>query len=116
MLKSSIKIHDKYSVVIDTTYDKVLKRKKSKYTCITYLFLPNSLNINKETYPDTKFYNDIRLLLKYNRPDHKLSEILDSPHSPLERLKKSTIEVIKNNSTKSISLYEEQVCHSSAQN
>ncbi len=109
MIKSSIKIHDKYSVVIDTTYDKALKRKKSKYTCITYLFFPNTLNINDKTYPGTKFYNDVRLFIKYDRPDHKFSELFGSNNSPLTRLEKSTDKLIKKNSIKDISLYEEQV-------
>ena len=109
MLKNSIKIHDNYSVVVDATYDKAFIRKKSEYTCVTYLFFPNSLNINKETYSHTKFYNDIRLFIKYNRPSHKLSKILTSSHSPLKSLSKSTKEFIKNNSDKSISPYEDQV-------
>ncbi len=109
MIRSSIKVHDKYSVVIDATYDKVLERKKSKYTCITYLFFPNTLNINNKTYPSTKFYNDVRLFIKYNRPNYSLSEIHINQSSPLKRLEKSTINFITNNSTKSRSLYEEQV-------
>lgn len=109
MIKSSIKIHDNYSVVIDTSYDKALKRKKSEYTCITYLFFPDSLNINKESYPASKFYNDIRLFIKYNRPNHELIKFLDSKYSPLNRLQKSTNDLIVKHSDKNISHYEEQV-------
>jgi hypothetical protein len=109
MIKSSIKIHDNYSVVIDTSYDKALKRKKSDYTCITYLFFPNSLNINKESYPDNKFYNDIRLFIKYNRPEHSFNEILNSPNSLLKKLQRSTHELLDDQSDIDLSHYEEQV-------
>jgi hypothetical protein len=109
MIKSSIKIHDNYSAVIETSYDKALKRKKTEYTCITYLFFPNSLNINKGTYPNSKFYNDIRLFIKYNRPDHQLDKFIDTSKSPLSRLRQSIVELQKNNSAKNNSIYEEQV-------
>ena len=75
MIKSKIKIHDKFSIVIDITYDKIFKRKKSKYTTITYLFFPNSLNVNHKTYPSTKFYNDVRLFIKYDTPNYNLNDI-----------------------------------------
>ena len=75
MIKSKIEIHDKFSVVINVTYDTIFRKKKSKYTTITYLFFADTLNINNKTYPATKFYNDVRLFLKYDTPNYTLDDI-----------------------------------------
>ncbi len=109
MIKSKIAIHDKFSVVINITYDKLFKRKKSKYTTITYLFFSNSLNINDKTYPATKFYNDVRLFLKYDTPNYNLSDINIGDNSLLINLKKNADIFIKNKSDKNRAHFTDQV-------
>ncbi len=109
MIKSEIKIHDKFSVVIDVTYDKVFKRKKSKYTTLTYLFFPDTLNINSKTYPATKFYNDVRLFLKYDTPNYTLHDIHKGKNSLLENLYKNTGKYLKNRTDKNRFRFKDQV-------
>ncbi len=109
MIKSKIAIHDKFSVVINITYDKLFKRKKSKYTTITYLFFSDSLNINDKTYPATKFYNDVRLFLKYDTPNYNLSDINIGDNSLLINLKKNADIFIKNKSDKNRAHFTDQV-------
>ncbi len=109
MIRSQIKIHDKFSIVIDVTYDKLFKRKKSKYTTITYLFIPDSLNINKKTYPPTKFYNDVRLFIKYDIPHYSLDDIDQRETSLLRNLIGNTRNFMKYPNRKNRAVYEEQV-------
>ncbi len=96
-------------MVIDITYDKIFKRKKSKYTTITYVFFPNSLNINNKTYPSTKFYNDVRLFIKYDTPNYTLNAINIGRKSLLQNLIKNTEKFIINNSEKNRLLFKDQV-------
>ena len=105
MIKSSIKIHDKFSVVIDVTYDKLFKKKKSKYTTLTYLFFPDSLNINQKTYPPSKFYNDVRLNIKYETPNYTLDDINIGDESLYQNLLKNTKKFIDNRSEKNVCGY-----------
>ncbi|MCB0475111.1 MAG: hypothetical protein KDC69_05510 [Flavobacteriaceae bacterium] len=109
MLRSTFKIHDKYSVVIEVTYDKVFEKKKSEYITSTYLFFPNSLNINSKTYPATKFYNDVRLFIKYNTPNYTFNDIDAGKDSLLNNLKKNTETFLNQQSEKNRSLYRDQV-------
>jgi hypothetical protein len=109
MIKSRIKIHDKFSVVIDVTFDKLFNRKKSKYTTLTYLFIPDSLNINNKTYPATKFYNDVRLFLQYKAPQYTLNDIIQGERSLLKNLNKNTNKLIQDKSKKNRSLFKDQV-------
>ncbi len=109
MIKSKIEIHDKFSVIIDVTYDRISKKKKSRYTTLTYLFLPDSLNINDKTYPATKFYNDLRLFLKYDTPNYTLSDISSGERFLLKNLAKNTEIFIKNKSDQNLSRFKNQV-------
>ena len=109
MIKSSIKIHDKFSVVIDVTYDKLFKKKKSKYTTLTYLFFPDSLNINQKTYPPSKFYNDVRLNIKYETPNYTLDDINIGDESLYQNLLKNTKKFIDNRSEKNHLVFKDQV-------
>ncbi|MCD6543414.1 MAG: hypothetical protein J7K34_02790, partial [Flavobacteriaceae bacterium] len=109
MIKSNIKIHDKFSVVIDVTYDKLFKKKKSKYTTLTYLFFPDSLNINQKTYPPTKFYNDVRLNIKYEIPNYTLDDINIGDESLYQNLLKNTKKFIDNRSEKNHLVFKDQV-------
>ncbi len=109
MIKNSIKIHDKFSVVIDVTYDKLFKKKKSKYTTLTYLFFPDSLNINHKTYPPAKFYNDVRLNIKYETPNYTLDDINIGGESLYQNLLKNTKKFIDNRSEKNHLVFKDQV-------
>ncbi|MBD0852204.1 hypothetical protein [Maribacter arenosus] len=109
MIKGKIEIHDKFSVIIDVTYDTISKKKKSKYTTLTYLFLPDSLNINGKTYTGAKFYNDVRLFLKYDTPNYSLEEISSGERFLLNNLAKNTKICIKNSSKENLSRFKNQV-------
>ncbi len=109
MIKSKIEIHDKFSVIIDVTYDRISKKKKSRYTTLTYLFLPDSLNVNGKTYPATKFYNDVRLFLKYDTPNYTLGDLSNGERFLLENLTKNTKIFIKNKPDENLSRFKNQV-------
>ena len=109
MIKSKIEIHDKFSVVIDITYDKLFKKKVSEYTTITYLFISDSLNINDKTYPATKFYNDVRLFLKYDTPNYTLDDINSGDNALVKTLEMNAELFIKNNSDKNHAQFTDQM-------
>ncbi len=92
MIKDRVKIHDKYTVEIKSIFDSLIDKRKAEYNVITYLFIPNGLNVNKFNYPKTKFYNDIKFNIRYNTPKYYFNEILEIP---FERLKKATYDLIE---------------------
>lgn len=85
MIKDNLKIHDKFSVEIKQSYYSLFKKKKSIYRVITYLFIPNGLNINEQTYTKTQFYKDSRVNIRYNTPEYSSEEILQNENSPLNK-------------------------------
>ncbi len=62
--------------------------KKNKYTQEFYLFIPETLQINKHTYSSDRFYLDQTSLIRYRTPRLSLEELLDSKNknSPFLRI------------------------------
>jgi hypothetical protein len=109
MLKSSVKIHDKFSVVVEVSYEVIFKKKKSTYATVTFLFFPDALNINERKYPKTKFYNDVRLFLKYDIAYSALTDLNTGKKSLLKKVERSTDAYLKDRSQKQKILYEQRI-------
>jgi len=76
MIKDIVKIHDKFSVEIKLIYGTSLKKRVPKYDVLTYLFIPEGLNINRQTYTKDKFYNDVKVNIRYNTPNYSLYDFI----------------------------------------
>lgn len=68
------------------------------YTQEYYLFIPNALQINRETYTKEAFYRDLTNLIRYKTPHFTFDEILDPENhrSPLNKLDISEIKLLGN--------------------
>ena len=89
MIKDILKIHDKFSIEIKQSYYSLFEKKKSDYRVITYLFIPNALNVNEQTYSKDQFYKDSRVNVRYNTPEYSLIELFNDQSSPLNKYIKS---------------------------
>jgi hypothetical protein len=96
MIKDIVKIHDKFSVEIKLVYDAYLNKKKPQYDVLTYLFIPNGLNINNQTYNKNEFYNDVRLNVRYNTPTYTLEEMIYGENNFIIELQKIITEILEN--------------------
>lgn len=69
MIKESIKIHDNYQFELKQTYNLSLdEKRKNSYFVQTYFFIPDNLNINRETYKREDFYKDLRATVRLTTP------------------------------------------------
>ena len=100
MIEDTVKIHDNFSLEIKSIYENISKRKKTKYDTITYLFIPNGLNINNQTYTNSKFYNDVKVYIRYNASEYELDEIINLKTGPLNLFVKSVKRILKEKSSK----------------
>ncbi|MEX1383133.1 hypothetical protein [Lutibacter sp.] len=99
MIQDNVKIHDNFSLEIKSIYENISEKKKTTYNTLTYLFIPNGLNINNQTYPKTKFYNDVKVYIRYNASEYTIDEILNLKTGPLHQL----IKIVKKISGKKVS-------------
>lgn len=101
MINPQIKIHDDFSFEFKTGFVPDNKSEDiSEFKINTWLFLPNSLDINRETYNKERFYRDVKTYLRLITPVYTLSHILQEKQSPLIYLKEAVEALIKNSDDK----------------
>jgi hypothetical protein len=78
-------IRDKWQFALKSEFFPQKGKKKSLYIQEFYLFIPNSLQINTNTYPKEFFYLDQTNLIRYKTPEFTFEAILDTKNedSPL---------------------------------
>lgn len=83
-----IHIRDKWQFELKSEFFPFTHSGISTYTQEFYIFIPNALQINDETYSRSQFYQDQSNLIRYKTPEFQLAELYDrkNPKSPLTRL------------------------------
>jgi hypothetical protein len=86
LLQNRLGVHDRKQFEIKLEYQPSGADDETRYLVEMYLFLPNSLNIDAETYPRGDFYADVHNYVRFTTPVMSLEEVLGSDSSPLARL------------------------------
>jgi hypothetical protein len=88
-IASRVAIHDIHQFEIKLEYNLEDLGKTNNYKIETFLFIPNSLQIDETTYPHTQFYKDLRNYIRFKTPSYSFKLILDPGfvHSPLNVLR-----------------------------
>ena len=89
MIEEHLKIHDKFSVEFKVGFNARMNQKVNDFALNIWMFIPNSLDINRFTYNKDNFYRDLKSNVRLITPVWKLSEITDGPKSPYKLLEKS---------------------------
>lgn len=109
MIKETIKIHDNYQFEIKQTYNLALDNKTSNYYFVqTYFFIPDNLNINRETYSGADFYKDLRATIRLKTPAMLLKNLAADIGS-IDRIQRSVGDLLAARTRKSVSNYEYHV-------
>ncbi len=86
LLQNRLEVHDRKQFEIKLEYLPSGADDETRYLVEMFLFVPNSLNIDSETYPRAAFYADIHNYVRFTTPVMSLEELLGSDGSPLMRL------------------------------
>jgi len=89
MIEITAKIHDRFSIEFKVGFHVRRKLKKNDFAINTWLFIPNSLDINPMTYGKKQFYRDVKSNIRLITPVFLLREIADGNAIPLNNLEKS---------------------------
>lgn len=85
MINTQISIHDKFSVEFKIGFITDKAEKTNEFKINTWIFVPNSLDINHDTYKKEQFYSDIKSNLRLITPIYTLWEIINGK-GPFPRL------------------------------
>jgi hypothetical protein len=86
MIEKSVKIHDKFSLELKFGYSTRRKLKENLFEVNTWIFIPNSLDINRQTYDKSDFYKDLKSNIRLITPEFLLRDIADRTKSPFIHL------------------------------
>ena len=101
MIEIEVKKHDNFSVEFKTSFITEKKIKNTNdFKINTWVFIPNSLDINRSTYPKELFYKDVKTNLRLITPVYYLDEILSSKEQPMARFKIGCKKLIQNPESK----------------
>lgn len=89
LVSGDIQFRDKWQFELKSEFFPRSTTKVSVYTQEFYIFIPNSLQINDQTYSKEEFYRDQTNLIRYKTPQFSLKELMDKKKigSPLNRLR-----------------------------
>ncbi len=88
LLENQIRKHNQQQFELKLCYSPISQSKKNKYRIQLYFFIPDALMINNNTYPKSRFYQNLMSRIRFKTPDISLEKILDSENrdSPLPRI------------------------------
>ncbi|MDR1089857.1 MAG: hypothetical protein LBL79_02170 [Prevotella sp.] len=91
MIDIEVKVHDNFSLEFKIGFipNKDNPKDVNQFRINSWIFMPNSLDINRSTYKKTDFYRDVKTNIRLITPVYSLEEILKAGRGPLPRLQKA---------------------------
>lgn len=86
-IDENIRIHDKFQFEIKYVYPFDRNVSTTEYTVENYLFIPNHLGINKNTYSKEQFYGDGQKYIRLKTPVFSLYSMTCGADNPLDKLR-----------------------------
>ena len=109
MIEKNVKIHDKFSLELKFGYSTRRKLKENLFEVNTWIFIPNSLDINRQTYDKSDFYKDLKSNIRLITPEFLLRDIADRTKSPFVYLEASFNALAANPTRGNAREYEHQI-------
>lgn len=75
MIKETIRASGRFQVEVTSDYKLEHERRNTTYTIETYAFIPNSLDVNRESYPKYLFYRDTLSYIRFRIPSLLLRDL-----------------------------------------
>lgn len=109
MISVQTKIHDNFSLECKIAYKARRKMKESNFILNTWIFIPNSLDVNASTYAREDFYKDIRTNTRLITPVFLMREIVSNEAIPLRNLEVAMRHLASSPTRSSIAEFEYQI-------
>ncbi|MGM9736526.1 MAG: hypothetical protein ACI3ZL_08960 [Candidatus Cryptobacteroides sp.] len=106
MVTIHAKKHDNYSVEFKFGFEDSERTQKNDFAVNTWIFVPNSIGINPESYGKDQFYRDIKSNVRLITPVYSLGEIADDDSLPLTSLRGAIGKAVAESSSEAGDEYE----------
>lgn len=88
-MKATVSIHDRYQAELKISYSLPRDCRSSVYELDLYMFAPENLGINAETYTKQRFYADLQTRIRLKTPSVALNRLVANKASALDQLRAS---------------------------
>lgn len=109
MIEIHKKIHDKFTIEFKIGYNVDTDSNINTFSVKTWIFMPNSLAINRATYPSDLFYRDIKVNTRLITPNFLLNEIAQDDSIPINNLRETFMLLSGSTNDYNVSSYEYNV-------
>ncbi|HPW79164.1 MAG TPA: hypothetical protein PK676_07840 [Bacteroidales bacterium] len=109
MIEIQYKIHDKFAVEFKQRFLVRRKVQKNIFAVNTWFFVPNSLDINPQTYGKDQFYRDVKSNVRMITPVYILRDLAEEKAVPFRFLEQSFHDVASSPLRKNASEYIYQI-------
>lgn len=89
MIEIHKSIHDNFTVEFKLGYNVESDSNVNTFSVKTWIFMPNSLAINRQTYPSELFYRDLKVNTRLITPIFWLNEIAQEDSLPIHNLREA---------------------------
>lgn len=109
MITIQAKKHDNFSVEFKFGFVGGDDAPRHEFVVNSWIFVPNSLDINPQTYGKKQFYRDIKSNVRIITPVYLLRELADTESLPFRTLRGACREVVANTTAATMDNYESQI-------
>ncbi|MCL2561205.1 MAG: hypothetical protein FWE10_02625 [Rikenellaceae bacterium] len=109
MIDIKVRIHDRFSIEFKVGFVVRRKLKDNDFAINTWIFIPNSLDLNPVTYTKPQFYRDVKSNVRLITPKFLLREIVSGNALPLHNLEKAMTALANDPTRTNVGEYEYQI-------
>lgn len=109
MIEIQTKIHDKFSIEFKVGFSGTDGVKVDHFDVNSWIFIPNGLDINKQTYPKERFYTDMKSNVRLLTPAFTLKQMVEGEEAPLLHVRRALETVLSDPAQEGLSELEFQL-------
>lgn len=109
MIDIQTKIHDKFSIEFKVGFSGREGVKVDHFDVNSWIFIPNGLDINKQTYSKERFYADMKSNVRLLTPAFTLKQMLEGEGAPIFHVKRALDAVLTESMAERIDEFEFQL-------
>ncbi|MGM9748082.1 MAG: hypothetical protein ACI3ZN_04725 [Candidatus Cryptobacteroides sp.] len=106
MVTINAKKHDNFSVEFKFGFEDSERKEENHFAVNTWIFVPNSIGINPESYGKNQFYRDIKSNVRIITPVYTLDEISDDNSLPLRSFRNAIATLAEEESQEACDAFE----------
>ncbi len=109
MIEDLVKIHDQFSLEFKIGFTAKKSQEENIFSANMWVYIPNSLDINRYTYSKSDFYRDVKSYIRLITPIYLLRDMVNPEELPFRLLQEAFVKVAGNPNRTNLMDYENHI-------